>query len=136
MVVSVTWIGGHIRLDRATHQVLLDRGPDVPEPQRQGYRELHGEDWEQVVRGWYDLWTRELVDWDIEESLKAIRAPVLVVHDSNDPLAPPEHPQGVLSSVPRATVSWYNTDSHGPHYVEPERFGRELEEHLRESEAD
>jgi pimeloyl-ACP methyl ester carboxylesterase len=135
LVVSVTWIGGHIRLDRATHQVLLDRGPDVPEAQHEGYRERHGVDWEQVVRGWYDLWTRELVDWDIEESLQGIRAPVLVVHDRNDPLAPPEHPEGVLANVPHARVSWYDTASHGPHYVERERFDRELEEHLSEAEA-
>ena len=135
VVVSATWIGGHVRLDRATHQVLLDRGREIPEDRREEYRKQHGADWEQVVHGWYDLWTREVVDWDITDSLKAIRAPVLVVHDRNDPLAPPEHPEGVLASVPHAKVSWYETDSHGPHYVEPERFGRELEEHLTTAEA-
>ena len=99
------------------------------------YRERHGADWEQVVRTWYDLWTQGLVDWDIEESLNAIRAPVLVVHDRNDPLSPREHAEGVIRSVPHARLAWYDTGRHAPHLVERERFDRELEEHLRESET-
>ena len=68
-------------------------------------------------------------------SLEAIRAPVLVVHDRNDPLSPREHGEGVLRSVPHARLSWYDTGRHGPHQVERERFDRELAEHLLESET-
>ena len=135
LVVSVTAIGNHIRLDRETHELLLAGGPEIPPGRHAEYRERHGADWEQVVRGWYGLWTRTLVDWDIEESLKATRAPVLVVHDRNDPLSPREHAEGVIRSVPHASLSWYDTGRHGPHLVERERFARELEEHLRESET-
>jgi pimeloyl-ACP methyl ester carboxylesterase len=134
LVVSVTWVSGHVRLDPATHRVLLERAGQIP-AEHEGYRERHGKDWHRVVQGWFDLWTQELVDWDIEASLQAIRAPVLVVHDRNDPLAPREHAEGVLASVAHAKVSWYETDDHGPHYVQPERFRRELEEHLSEAEA-
>jgi pimeloyl-ACP methyl ester carboxylesterase len=135
LVLSVTAIGNHIRLDHATHELLLAGGPEVPSERHAEYRERHGADWEQVVRSWYDLWTQGLVDWDIEESLKAIRAPVLVVHDRNDALSPREHAVGVLRSVPHARLSWYDTGRHGPHQVERERFDRELEEHLRASET-
>jgi pimeloyl-ACP methyl ester carboxylesterase len=135
LVVSVTAIGNHIRLDRATHWLLLERGPDLAPERHAEYHERHGEDWEQVFRNWYDLWTRVLVDWDIEDELKAISAPVLVVHDRDDPLSPREHAEGVIRSVPHARVSWYDTASHGPHYVERERFDRELEEHLSEAEG-
>jgi pimeloyl-ACP methyl ester carboxylesterase len=135
LVVSVTAIGNHIRLDRATHRLLLERGPELAPERHAEYRERHGEDWKQVFRNWYELWTRVLVDWDIEKELKAITAPVLVVHDRNDPLSPREHANGVLASVPHAKISWYDTASHGPHYVERDRFDRELEEHLREAEA-
>jgi pimeloyl-ACP methyl ester carboxylesterase len=134
-VLSVTAIGNHIRLDHATHRLLLDRGSEPPPERHAEYQERHGDDWKQVFRNWYELWTRVLVDWDIEQELKAITAPVLVVHDRNDPLSPREHPEGVLASVPHAKISWYDTASHGPHYVERERFDRELEEHLREAEA-
>jgi len=135
LVVSVTAIGNHIRLDRATHLLLLERGPDLAPERHAEYLERHGEDWNQVFRNWYELWTRVLVDWDIEEELKAISAPVLVVHDRNDPLSPREHAEGVIRSVPHAKLSWYDTASHGPHYVERERFDRELEAHLSEAEA-
>jgi len=135
LVVSVTAIGNHIRLDQATHELLLEGGPEVPASRHAEYRERHGADWEEVVRSWYDLWTRALVGWDIEESLKAIRAPVLVVHDRNDPLSPREHGEGVVRAVPHARLSWYDTGRHGPHQVERERFDRELAEHLRESET-
>lgn len=135
LVLSVTAIGNHIRLDHATRQLFLDGGPELAPERQAEYRERHGEDWEQVFFNWYDLWTQRLVDWDIEESLKAIRAPVLVVHDRNDSLSPREHAEGVAASVPHAQISWYDTDSHGPHYVERDRFDRELENHLRDSEA-
>lgn len=135
VALSATAIGGHIRLDSATRQVLLDLGsPDAwhgPEE----YRDRHGPDWEQVVYNWYELWTNILVGWDMEEKLKAIAAPVLVVHDRNDPLSPREHADGVVRSVPHARLSWYDTGRHGPHYVERERFARELEAHLRAAEA-
>ena len=135
LVVSVTAIGNHIRLDRATHRALLDRGSALAPERHAEYRERHGEDWNQVFRNWYELWTSVLVDWDIEEELRAITAPVLVVHDRNDPLSPREHPESVIRSVPHAKISWYDTDSHGPHYVERDRFDRELEAHLTEAEA-
>jgi L-glyceraldehyde 3-phosphate reductase len=79
--------------------------------------------------------TRVLVGWDIEEELKTISAPVLVVHDRSDPLSPREHAEGVIRSVPHAVLSWYHTGRHGPHYVERERFDRELEAHLRAAES-
>jgi pimeloyl-ACP methyl ester carboxylesterase len=53
----------------------------------------------------------------------------------NDPLSPREHAEGVIRSVPHASPSWYDTGRHGPHQVERERFDRELEEHLRDSET-
>jgi|GEM_PF-1381752 pimeloyl-ACP methyl ester carboxylesterase len=135
LVVSVTAIGNHIRLDRATHELLLDGGPELAPERHAEYRERHGEDWEQVFLSWYDLWTQRLADWDIEESLRVISAPVLVVHDRNDPLSPREHAEGVIRSIPHAKLSWYDTGRHGPHYVERERFDAELEAHLRAAES-
>ena len=72
LVVSVTAIGNHIRLDRATHELLLDGGPELAPERHAENRERHGEDWEQVFLSWYDLWTQRLADWDIEESLLSL----------------------------------------------------------------
>ncbi len=135
LVLSVAAIGNHIRLDDATRHLLLEGGPELAPERHAEYRKRHGQDWEQVFLNWYDLWTQRLVGWDIEESLKAIRAPVLVVHDRNDPLSPREHAEGLARSVPHAQLSWYDTGRHGPHYVERERFDGELEAHLQAAES-
>jgi pimeloyl-ACP methyl ester carboxylesterase len=117
-VVSVTAIAGHVRLDPATREAL--RGFDPPATPEEA--------------AWYELWTRGLDEWDIEERLAAIRCPILVVHDRSDPLSPPEHAEAVLRAA-RARISWYDTGTHVPHRVERPRFERELEAHLREAET-
>ena len=118
LVVSVTAIAGHVRLDPATREALRDFDPpSTPEEE-----------------AWYELWTRGLDEWDIEERLAAVRCPVLVVHDRRDPLSPPEHAEAVLGA-PAARISWYETGTHVPHRADRARFERELEAHLREAES-
>jgi pimeloyl-ACP methyl ester carboxylesterase len=93
------------------------------------------EDVDDATRDWYRLWTETLVGWDSEPDLRAITAPTLVVHATHDRLAPAAHAESVARAVPHATLSWYETTSHGPHRAERERFERELEAHLRSAEA-
>ena len=136
-VVSITVVSGHLRLDADLRQKLLGFGAPAGWEQAtlDQYRERHGDDWETVVGCWYELWSAgALADWDIEEELSAIRCPVLVVHDRADPLAAAEHAEGVARQVPHAVISWYDTGSHGPHRIERERFGSELETHLTAAE--
>jgi pimeloyl-ACP methyl ester carboxylesterase len=118
LVLSVTAIAAHVRLDPATREEMRDFEPPAgPEG-----------------AAWYELWTRGLDEWDIEERMTEIRCPVLVVHDRADPLSPQEHAEAVLRA-PHARVSWYETGTHKPHRVERDRFARELEAHLRAAEA-
>jgi pimeloyl-ACP methyl ester carboxylesterase len=118
LVMSVTAIASHVRLDPATREGLRDfEPPEGPEG-----------------AAWYELWTRGLDEWDIEELIAEIRCPLLVVHDRTDPLSPPEHAEAVLRA-PHARVSWYETGTHVPHRIERDRFARELEAHLRAVEA-
>lgn len=138
VVLSVTAIAGHLRLDGDLHAKMLTFGPPSAWEQSttDEYRIRHGLDWEAVVDAWYDLWTGgALADWDIEEELAAIRCPVLVVHDHRDPLSAPEHAAGVVRQVPHAVISWYDTGSHGPHRREREHFMTELEAHLLAAES-
>jgi pimeloyl-ACP methyl ester carboxylesterase len=114
VVLSVTAIAGHVRLDPATREALHRFDPpSTPEE-----------------AAWHELWTRCLDEWDIEERLDYIRCPVLVVHDRRDPLSPPEHAEAVRRA-PAARISWYDTGTHVPHRADRARFERELEAHLR-----
>jgi pimeloyl-ACP methyl ester carboxylesterase len=135
LVLSATWIAGHTNLEEPLRRRLLESKPKAwPKATVEEYRDRHGDDWEQVIANWYELWTVALVGWDIERDLAAIRAPTLVVHDRRDVLAPPPHAESVARAVPHAQLSWYDTGSHGPHRAERERFERELEAHLRSAE--
>jgi pimeloyl-ACP methyl ester carboxylesterase len=117
LVVSVTAIAAHVRLDPATREEMrrFDPGP-TPEG-----------------GAWFELWTQQLDEWNIAERMTEIRCPVLVVHDRADPLSPREHAEAVLRA-PRARASWYETGTHIPHRIEHDRFVRELEAHLRAAE--
>jgi pimeloyl-ACP methyl ester carboxylesterase len=137
LVLSVTAISGHLRVDSDLRETM--RAFDPPsrwdEKLRATYRELHGGDWEEVVGAWNQLWTGALLEWDIEEELAAIQCPVLVIHDRADPLAAPEHAEGLGRQVQGAVISWYETGTHGPHRRARERFENELESHLLAAEA-
>lgn len=119
VVVSTTWIAGHTFLDEPLRQIVLQYPPDDP-------ASPEGD--------WFRLWTEALIGWDIENELSTITAPTLVVHDRNDPLSSAMQAEKVARAVPHATLSWYDTDSHGPHRRSRDRFERELEAHLRSAE--
>jgi pimeloyl-ACP methyl ester carboxylesterase len=136
VVLSVTAIAGHLRIDGDLRAKLLTFGPPSAWDQKDEYRARHGLDWKAVVDAWYDLVAGDaLAAWDIEEELAPIRSPVLVVHDRRDPLAGSEHAAGVVRQVPHAVISWYDTGSHRPPRVERERFMTELEAHLLAAES-
>lgn len=119
LVRSVTWIAGHTHLEEPLRRLLLDSPPR--------------DDADSPTRDWYELWTRGLVGWDIEDELRAVAAPTLLVHATGDRLSPPEHAHSAARAIPHATVSWYETTSHSPHRADRARFERELEAHLRAS---
>jgi pimeloyl-ACP methyl ester carboxylesterase len=136
LVLSATWIAGHTHLEEPLRQRLLASRPtEWPKTTIEEHHARHGDDWEQVVANWYELWTEALVGWDIERDLATIRAPTLVVHDRRDVLAPPPHAESVARAVPHARLSWYDTGSHSPHRAERARFGHELEAHLHSAES-
>jgi pimeloyl-ACP methyl ester carboxylesterase len=120
LVASATWIAGHTFLDEPLRQVVLRYPPDDPaSPQGD----------------WFRLWTEALAGWNIEDELRAVAAPTLVVHDRADPLSPPAQAESVARAIPHATVSWYETSNHWPHRRERERFLSELERHLATAET-
>jgi pimeloyl-ACP methyl ester carboxylesterase len=121
LVLSVTWIAGHTHLEEPLRQLLLTAPP--------------AEDAEPSTKDWYELWTQTLVGWNIEDELRAVSAPTLVVHATGDRLSPREHAESVARALPHARLSWYETKSHSPHRAERARFERELEAHLRSAEA-
>ncbi|HZT91701.1 MAG TPA: alpha/beta fold hydrolase [Gaiellaceae bacterium] len=136
LVASVTWIAGHTHLEEPLRELLLASRPARWSQQTAArYHELHGEDWEQVLDNWYRLWTRELIGWNVDEELRAVRAPTLLVHDDADRLAPPAHAEAASRAIPHARLSWFRTGSHHPHRRDRGRFLRELTEHLASAET-
>jgi pimeloyl-ACP methyl ester carboxylesterase len=120
MVQSATWIAGHTFLDEPLRQTVLQYPPadrDSPEG------------------SWFHLWTETLVGWNIEDDLRDVVAPTLVVHDRADPLSPPGQAESVARAIPHATVAWYETGSHVPHRRERARFLAQLETFLSSAET-
>jgi pimeloyl-ACP methyl ester carboxylesterase len=120
VVVSTTWVAGHTFLDEPLRQTVLQYPPDDPAT---------------PAGDWFRLWTEALVGWSIEDELRAVTAPTLVVHDRADPLSPPAQAESVVRAVPHATLSWYETGTHVPHRRERERFLRELAQHFANAET-
>lgn len=136
LVLSATWIAGHTHLEEPLRQLLLGAPTQgAANPRAAEYQARHGDDWVDVVDSWYQLWTQGLIGWNIENDLRAVRAPTLVVHDERDLLAPRGHAESVERAIPHAIVSWYETGSHAPHRAERTRFLAELEAHLKAVET-
>jgi pimeloyl-ACP methyl ester carboxylesterase len=120
VVATTTWIAGHTHLETPLRELLLRSPPPA--------------DADQATKDWYELWTQTLFGWNIEDELRAITAPTLVVHATADRVSPREHAESVARAVPHATLSWYETSSHSPHRADRVRFERELEAHLRSND--
>jgi pimeloyl-ACP methyl ester carboxylesterase len=129
LVASAAVVAAHVRGDDATVATLRRMGPPTewPAPLQRSLRRAHGADWAEVAGGWHALWTSpSWEDWSIVDQLPAIRCPVLVVHGLHDDLSPGLHAEAIGAEVPRARISWVDTDAHDPHRAEAERFGADL----------
>ncbi|MFL6239963.1 MAG: alpha/beta fold hydrolase [Actinomycetes bacterium] len=127
--LSVVAVSAHAYADAQTVAALRALGTPTAwnETVIRRYADQHGADWVDVTGAWLELWTRgALSQWDLRPDLARITCPVLVMHDSADPLSPPEHAQAIAAAVPTATVRWFDTGTHRPHVAEPDRFVREV----------
>jgi pimeloyl-ACP methyl ester carboxylesterase len=71
---------------------------------------LDGQAWLDLASGAGDP-PRDLYDGRLGE----IRAPVLVVHGSEDPRTEPDELASILAALPRAKLSWHAGAGHSPH---------------------
>jgi pimeloyl-ACP methyl ester carboxylesterase len=138
LVRSVVAVATHVLADPVTRAAVNGLGApgSWDERARSRYGAAHGADWEEVVASWLHLWTQGwLSDWDMQEELSHIRAPVLVVHDRRDPLSPVVHAERLEQLVPDCCVRWYDTGSHRPHLAEHDRFTSDVHAFWDETRA-
>jgi pimeloyl-ACP methyl ester carboxylesterase len=137
-VRSVAVVAVHVRGDRVTVATLRRMGPpeEWPEPMRRSLRRAHGDDWVDVARRWYALWTSpEWEPWSIVDELAAVDCPVYAMHGLHDELSPPLHAEAIRDVLPNARVTWVDTTTHDPHRADPERFVSDVQSLWRDAEA-
>lgn len=69
-------------------------------------------------------------DMDLRDRLSSIKADTLIISGSEDPATPPERGEEVRDSIPNARMSVIPDASHIANVEQPERFTREILEHL------
>jgi pimeloyl-ACP methyl ester carboxylesterase len=77
----------------------------------------HGAKAQWVLTAWTESWlSQEFADWRVDEDLKQVRCPVLVIHGDRDEYGSVVHPKriGALSAGP-ATVEILTDCGHVPH---------------------
>jgi pimeloyl-ACP methyl ester carboxylesterase len=137
-VLSVAVVAVHVRGDSVTVATLRRMGPpeEWPEPMRRSLRRAHGDDWVDVARRWYALWTSpEWERWSIVDELASVDCPVYAMHGLHDELSPPLHAEAICDVLPDARVSWVDTTTHDPHRADPERFVNDVQSLWRHAEA-
>ena len=138
LALSVAVVAVHVRGDPVTVDTLRRMGPPEtwPEPMRRSLRRAHGEDWVDVARRWYGLWTSAAWErWSVIDELAEIRCPVYAMHGLHDELSPPLHAEAIRDVVPVSRVTWVDTATHDPHRVDPDRFVADVQSLWHDAEA-
>ncbi|HEX2641885.1 MAG TPA: alpha/beta hydrolase, partial [Thermoanaerobaculia bacterium] len=82
----------------------------------------HGANTDPMFRAWADVWLRpEFLDWNIEEYLPAVAAPVLVIQGEDDEYGTLAQVEAIGSQVRGPAESLVLPDcGHSPHRDQPE----------------
>lgn len=82
----------------------------------------HHRDVDRVFREWNETWlSADFRDWNIEESLSAIRCPVLAIQGYGDGYATMRQVDVIAERVPRTTLVKLPGCGHCPHLDQPEQ---------------
>jgi len=82
----------------------------------------HHRDADLTFRGWNDVWLGPgFRDWNIEEYLPAITAPILVVQGLDDEYGTTEQARRIARAAPDVTVLELESCGHSPQRDQPER---------------
>jgi non-heme chloroperoxidase len=95
------------------------------------YRELSIEDFGELVTQAIAASPTARAGWlsrnvDHEATLRALCAPILLVHGDEDAILTRRASEDVQRFSPQAKATWYAGAGHAPHFEDPERFDCEL----------
>lgn len=106
---------------RAAQQAFAEAG------QRARLRRYHGAKADWVLSAWIDSWLApDFAGWNLDEDLRRVRCPALVIHGEHDEYGSLRHPQRIAGQIPHgATLRILLDCAHVPHR---ERSDRVLDE--------
>lgn len=82
----------------------------------------HGDKARWVLDAWFDTWlSAEFAEWTLEETLRAVRCPLLALHGDRDEYGSRAHPERtVANAAGRASMHVLDDCGHVPHKEKPE----------------
>ena len=81
----------------------------------------------------FNAFVKEMPRFDLEEAIKQIRAPTLVIVGRHDPQAPLENSRRIAAAIPGARLVICEHSGHFPYVEEPAAFQAAIDQFMRES---
>lgn len=96
---------------RAAQQAFAEPG------QLERLRRYHGDKAAWVLSAWIDSWLApDFASWNLDEDLRQVRCPALVIHGEHDEYGSTRHPQRIAGQIPHgATLRILPDCAHMPH---------------------
>lgn len=99
------------------------------------FERFHGDNTESIFFAWADIWrSGEFNDWNIEEYLPNIKAPVLAIQGEDDEFGHLRQPKPIVEQVGGyARELWVKDCSHIPHHQKRDLIKKEMADFIREA---
>ncbi|HEU5198018.1 MAG TPA: alpha/beta fold hydrolase, partial [Ktedonobacterales bacterium] len=81
----------------------------------------------------FNAFVNEMPRFDLEEAIKQIRVPTLVIVGRHDPQAPLENSRRIAAAIPGARLVICEHSGHFPYVEEPAAFQAAIDQFMRES---
>ena len=103
--------------DRTLQGILAAKRSFAQPGQLDRLARYHGDKAAWVLRAWTDTWlAADFAEWNLDEELRRVRCPVLVVHGDRDEFGSARHPQRIAAlTAPRSTLRIFEDCGHVPH---------------------
>lgn len=100
-----------------TRQGILDAKTSFAQPgQIDRLKKYHDDKATWVLSAWIDTWLApDFADWNLDDVLRGIRCPALVIHGDSDEYGSVRHPQRITELVPRRASVEILQCGHVPH---------------------
>lgn len=113
---------------------IRDSKVDFQDPaKRQRLARYHGSKSDWVLDAWTETWlSPSFAAWNLDDDLRRLRCPLLVMHGERDPYGSTAHPKRMHALGPTPTdVVIFDQCGHAPHREHPDRVLRSVRQFLR-----